>query len=73
VKKIKTQCLEDPEKYLWIATKDIQEVKNIFYHLKKLNYADRPDYEFIKNELKNIFLKYQQPSQQPTQQQAGQP
>ena len=61
VKEIKTQCLEDPENFLWVATKDILEVKNIFYHLKKLNYSDKPDYDFIRNELKTIYLKNQFP------------
>lgn len=61
VKEIKTQCLEDPEKYLWVVTKDVQEVKNIFYHLKKLNYSDKPDYDYIRNELKTIYLKNQLP------------
>ena len=61
VKEIKTQCLKDPENHLWIVTKDIQEVKNIFYHLQKLGYGDKPDYDFVRNELKNIYLKYQMP------------
>jgi len=33
VKKIKTDCLSNPEEKLWIVTKDIPEVKQIFYHL----------------------------------------
>ena len=52
VKAIKTQCLDNPERLLWNATKNIQEVKNIFYHLKKLEYKDKPDYEYIRNQLK---------------------
>lgn len=40
VKLIKTDCLSNPETKLWIVTKDIQEVKNIFYHLKSLQYKD---------------------------------
>lgn len=44
VKNIKNECLSNPEEKLWIATKDIQEVKKIFYHLKSLNYKDKPDY-----------------------------
>ena len=65
VKEIKTQCLEDPEKYLWVVTKDVQEVKNIFYHLKKLNYSDKPDYDYIRNELKTIYLRNQLPQSTP--------
>lgn len=49
VKNIKTECLNNPEEKLWIATKDCPEVKNIFYHLKELNYKDIPDYKFIRN------------------------
>lgn len=55
VKTIKTQCLGNPAKHLWIATKDIPEVKSIFYHLKGLEYKDQPDYSFIRNELKKIY------------------
>lgn len=66
MKEIKTQCLENPETHLWHVTKDIQEVKNIFYHLKKLNYADKPDYDFIRNELKSIYLRYQMPFNSPS-------
>ena len=40
VKNIKNECLNNPEEKLWIVTKDIQEVKNIFYHLKSLSYKD---------------------------------
>lgn len=36
VREIKKQCLSDPEKHLWIATKDILEVKHIFRHLEGL-------------------------------------
>ncbi|CDW83244.1 serine threonine protein kinase [Stylonychia lemnae] len=55
VKNIKTECLNNPEEKLWIATKDCPEVKNIFYHLKDLSYKDIPDYKFIRNQLKNIL------------------
>lgn len=55
VKNIKTECLNNPEEKLWIATKDCPEVKNIFYHLKDLSYKDIPDYKYIRNQLKNIL------------------
>lgn len=55
VKAIKTQCLANPTKYLWIATKDIPEVRTIFNHLKSLEYKDKPDYMLIKNELRSIY------------------
>jgi hypothetical protein len=44
VKAIKTACLGKPEEKLWIATKHMVEVRNIFYHIKSLNYKDRPNY-----------------------------
>lgn len=49
VKNIKTECLNNPEEKLWIVTKDMIEVKNIFYHLKSLNYKDKPNYALIRN------------------------
>lgn len=57
VKNIKTECLNNPEEKLWIATKDVQEVKNIFYHLRSLTYKDIPNYELIRNQLKSILSK----------------
>jgi hypothetical protein len=44
VKNIKTECLSNPEEKLWIVTKDLIEVKNIYYHLMRLSYKDKPDY-----------------------------
>jgi hypothetical protein len=31
------------------------EVRNIFNHIKSLNYKDRPNYELIRNNLKSIL------------------
>ena len=44
VKDIKTRCLGSPDRLLWDKTKNIEEVKNIFYYIKKLKYSDMPDY-----------------------------
>jgi hypothetical protein len=55
VKTIKTDCMSKPEEKLWIATKNMVEVKNIFNHIKSLNYKDRPNYELIRNNLKSIL------------------
>lgn len=55
VKHIKTDCLNNPEEKLWIVTKDVPEVKKIFYHLKSLKYEDVPDYALIKGQLKSIL------------------
>jgi len=55
VKDIKTKCIKNPERYLWQKTKNLQEVKNIFMYLKKLSYADQPDYNYIKRQLISIY------------------
>jgi hypothetical protein len=55
VKNIKTDCLNNPEEKLWIVTKNIPEVKNIFFHLKSLNYKDQPSYAYIRGQLKSIL------------------
>jgi hypothetical protein len=55
VKAIKTDCLENPEQKLWIATRNMVEVRNIFNHIKGLGYKDRPDYELVRNNLKSIL------------------
>ncbi len=49
VRNIKTRVFEDPESLLWRGTtRNLQPVKNIFYHLKRLNYEDRPDYDYVR-------------------------
>jgi hypothetical protein len=55
VKGIKTDCLSNPKEKLWIATKHLVEVRNIFNHLNSLSYKDRPNYELIRNNLKSIL------------------
>ncbi len=57
VKQIKTQCLEKPEELLWVQTKNIPEVRAIFKHVKSLEYKDRPNYQFIRDQLKSILSK----------------
>ena len=56
VKAIKTRCLANPEQYLWTnKTKNIEQVKNIFYHIRSLEYADKPDYFKIRQQLIGIY------------------
>lgn len=57
VKNIKTECLSFPEERLWIGTKDIPEVREIFYHINSLGYKDRPNYALVRNQLKNILSR----------------
>jgi hypothetical protein len=55
VKNIKHECLSNPEEKLWITTKDVPEVKDIFYHIQSLGYKDKPNYNLIRGSLKNIL------------------
>jgi hypothetical protein len=58
VRIIKTDCLQNPNEKLWrSATRDIEEVRTIFYHLQSLEYGDKPDYALIRNNLKNILQR----------------
>jgi len=58
VKEMKAWCIEDPENYLWCkSTHGMQEVRNIFYKIKELKYIDKPDYEYIREQLKFILQK----------------
>lgn len=58
VKLIKARCMADPESYLWKSTtRDLSEIKQIFYSISKLHYADRPDYDFIRNQLYSLLQK----------------
>lgn len=57
VKHIKTDCINNPEQKLWIATKDVPEVREIFYHIQSLRYEDVPDYALIRNALKSILSR----------------
>lgn len=56
VKAEKQLILSMPERFLWKGC-EIQEVRNIFYSIKSLKYADRPDYEFIREEISRIVFK----------------
>jgi hypothetical protein len=57
VKNIKTDCLSNPEEKLWIVTKDIPEVRNIFHHIQSLGYKDKPNYGLIRSQLKSIYQR----------------
>lgn len=46
----------DPEKFLWkTTTAHLKETRNVFYHLMKLQYADKPDYKYIRMQLMNLL------------------
>jgi hypothetical protein len=58
VRMIKTSCIQNPNEKLWRgATRDIEEVRTIFYHLQSLEYGDKPDYDLVRNNLKNILRR----------------
>lgn len=58
VRDIKGKCLSDPEKHLWnTTTKTIPEVRAIFYSLERLNYSDKPDYNFFRQQLIQMLSK----------------
>lgn len=57
---IKTKCFKNPRKKLWIgATRDIENVQTIFNHINSLDYGDLPDYNFITDNLVNIYNNYE--------------
>lgn len=53
---VKADCMSNPEKLLWrTTTAGVPELRSIFYYLKTLRYADRPDYEYIHAQLNQIL------------------
>lgn len=58
VRDIKAKCLADPERLLWrTTTSGIQEVRSIFHALQRLEYADRPDYAYVRGQLNALLAK----------------
>ena len=58
VKEIKEKCLADPDKHIWrTTTSSMQEIKNVFYQISSLQYADRPNYAFIREQLISLLQK----------------
>ena len=56
VKLIKAKCIAEPEKYLWkTTTREMTEMKDIFNDISKLRYADKPDYNFIQEQLSSLL------------------
>lgn len=59
VKDIKSKCLKNPEKYLWATTtKRFPHLIEIFYHIKSLQYEDKPSYAFVAQKLREILTIY---------------
>ena len=58
VRDMKTRCLADPENLLWkTTTAEIPEVRNIFESIKRLQYSDRPNYEYIEKQLQSLLQR----------------
>lgn len=56
VRLIKTECLNNPMEKLWRgATRQFEQVRQIFYHLNSLKYEDKPDYQLIRDNLRGIL------------------
>lgn len=57
---MKEECLKDPENKLWSKeTEDLPEIKEIWSSIKRLEYKDEPDYNFIRGRLKQIYDRSQ--------------
>ena len=57
---IKTKCFKNPRKKLWTgATREITNVQTIFNHINSLDYGDLPDYNFITDNLVDIYNNYE--------------
>lgn len=55
---IKAMCLAEPEKYLWTNPHTRQlELRNIFESIRHLAYSDRPNYEYIHQQLVELLMK----------------
>lgn len=49
------KCLKNPEKYLWTTTtKKFTQMRDIFYHIKSLQYEDKPSYSLIATKLREM-------------------
>lgn len=60
VKDIKTKCLKNPKKKLWIGpTANVSEVEQVFNQIDKLQYQDRPNYGEIETLLLAIYNNYE--------------
>eukprot|EP01022_Parablepharisma_sp_SALTPOND_P012582 TRINITY_DN161_c0_g2_i8.p2 TRINITY_DN161_c0_g2~~TRINITY_DN161_c0_g2_i8.p2 ORF type:complete len:386 (+),score=13.43 TRINITY_DN161_c0_g2_i8:911-2068(+) len=58
VRDVKARCLENPDELLWKTTTfGVEEIKNIFYSISGLGYADRPNYEYIRQQLVQLLQK----------------
>lgn len=40
---------------MWKATKNMKQIKNIFYHIKSLAFEERPNYAYIKEQLSSLL------------------
>jgi hypothetical protein len=45
--KIKDECIMNPEERLWVQTRHMVEVRNMFNHISSLQWKSRPNYDLI--------------------------
>jgi serine/threonine protein kinase len=58
IKKVKEECLANPEKKLLLTTtKGKKEILDLLNHIKSLAYADRPNYNFIRTKLNELKMQ----------------
>ena len=58
VREMKMKCLSEPETCLWkTTTSGLQETRNIFYSINRLQYPDRPDYDYVRQQLGLLLQK----------------
>jgi hypothetical protein len=51
----KNECINNPEKLLVSNKVNKKQLFEIFYHINSLRYSDRPNYEFIRTKLKELY------------------
>lgn len=53
--------MANPETRLWrTTTSGMPELREIFYSILQLQYADRPDYDYIRKQLEILLQKEEQ-------------
>lgn len=58
IKKVKEECLANPDKKLLITTtKGKKEILELLNHIKSLAYIDRPNYNFIRTKLNELKIQ----------------
>jgi len=54
IEAVKNDCINNPEKFLLTNKCNKPQLFEIFYHIKSLKYVDKPDYNLIRNKLREL-------------------